>query len=99
MENLLFCGALLACLIIAIVLGLIKAEPTPEVETDVDDASEQRKRELIRIYGDNWCLAGRLCNEEGWIKWYEYHDRFPTNYKTKTIDGIVCYRPKTYKAY
>jgi hypothetical protein len=80
------------------VLGLIKAEIEPEIKSDVDTASEQKK-ELIRIYGDNWHIAGQLCNEEGWIKWYEYHDRFPTNYKTKTIDGVVCYRPKAYKVY
>jgi hypothetical protein len=89
MGTIYFFGAILVCSIIAMISGIFGAKTvTPK------DVSPEMKVKLIKAYGDSWHIAGLLCNEEGWIKWYEYNDRLPQNYKTKTIDGVVCYRPK-----
>jgi hypothetical protein len=76
------------------VLGIFGAETVSTKETATKEITPEMRVKLIKAYGASWHTAGLLCNEEGWIKWYEYDDRLPQNYKTKTIDGVVCHRPK-----
>ena len=87
MNVIFFIGALILCSIIAMILGLCSAE---EIPSDLKD-------KLIDAYGEKWYMAEQLCNSEGWIPYYDYHDSFPQDYKVKTINGTVCYRPKLKK--
>lgn len=94
MNTIYFFGAILICSIIAMVLGIFGAKEAPTKEITTKEITPEMRIKLIKAYGASWHTAGLLCDEEGWIKWYEYNDRLPQNYKTKTIDGVVCYRPK-----
>lgn len=87
MNTTVFIGALILCLIIAIILGLCGVKKIP---SDLKD-------KLIDAYGDKWYMAGQLCDSKGWIPYYDYHDSFPQDYKVKAINGTVCYKPKLKK--
>lgn len=54
------------------------------------------KQETIQqAYGEYSDIALELCDENGWIKHFDYHTYFPQDTEKERVDGYFCMRPKS----
>jgi len=54
-----------------------------------------KKQEAIqKAYGEYSDTALELCDENGWIKAFDYYTYFPQDTEKERIDGYFCMRPK-----
>lgn len=55
----------------------------------------EKQKLLENAYGEYSDIALELCDENGWIKNFEYYSYFPQNRETKRIGSYLHSRPKS----